>query len=529
MQQKRKINWWVIAAVVIIGVPLGFVATGLINKSKFDSGDSVITTSNDVFPTVSDDDSSTDSVDIASTVSGDDSPTNTVEITPTKPIDIVPTISGDDSKSALSVSTNRINFSSKGNDQKFTIRGNTEWRVDNSDASWVTIDPISGSNGGTITVSTDENATDAVRRGTIKVIWNGGSKIITITQEKLKTDVSVSTNTLHFNSKVNTQKFTINGNTSWSVDNSGTSWVTIDPVSGSNNGTITVTASENITDASRKGTIKISWNGGSKAITVTQEKLKTDVSVSTNTLHFNSKGNTQKFTISSNTNWSVNSSATSWVTIDPVSGSNNGTITVTASENVTDASRKGTIKVSWNGGSKVITVTQEKAGTELSVSTNSINFNSNGNAQKFNIQCNKNWNVEKNGVTWLTITPSSGKNDGNITVTATENVSSAERKGKIKVVSGGKTEFITVTQSKAEPKPLPVSEVQSVVVSGNVSSKVPDGCTIVMNGKSTTNYQNFRNGVKLGAYSNISVTKVEGNATAATKVYVNVKEKVGDD
>lgn len=34
MQQKRKINWWVIAAVIIIGIPVGFVTMGVINKSS---------------------------------------------------------------------------------------------------------------------------------------------------------------------------------------------------------------------------------------------------------------------------------------------------------------------------------------------------------------------------------------------------------------------------------------------------------------------------------------------------------------
>lgn len=34
MQQKRKINWWVIAAVIIIGIPVGFVTMGIINKSS---------------------------------------------------------------------------------------------------------------------------------------------------------------------------------------------------------------------------------------------------------------------------------------------------------------------------------------------------------------------------------------------------------------------------------------------------------------------------------------------------------------
>lgn len=71
-------------------------------------------------------------------------------------------------------------------------------------------------------------------------------------------------------------------------------------------------------------------------------------------------------------------------------------------------------------------------------------------------------------------------------------------------------------------------EVEKVITSGKSSSKVPEGCVIVVNKKQTTNYQNFRNGVKLGSYSGIHVTKVEGNGVA-TRVYVNATVDAADD
>lgn len=72
------------------------------------------------------------------------------------------------------------------------------------------------------------------------------------------------------------------------------------------------------------------------------------------------------------------------------------------------------------------------------------------------------------------------------------------------------------------------AEVKNVITSGKSSSKVPEGCVIVVNNKQTTDYQNFRNGVKLGAYSGISVTKVEGNGVA-TRVCVNATVNTADD
>lgn len=61
------------------------------------------------------------------------------------------------------------------------------------------------------------------------------------------------------------------------------------------------------------------------------------------------------------------------------------------------------------------------------------------------------------------------------------------------------------------------AEVQKIVASGRKSAKVPDGCTIVVNGRNTTDYQAFRMGVNYKAYSNVVVksvnTDTKGNIT----------------
>lgn len=72
-----------------------------------------------------------------------------------------------------------------------------------------------------------------------------------------------------------------------------------------------------------------------------------------------------------------------------------------------------------------------------------------------------------------------------------------------------------------------VADVKSVIASGKSSSKVPEDCIIVVNNQQT-NYQDFRNGVRLGSYSGIRVVKVEGSGVA-TKVYVNATVNAADD
>jgi len=68
--------------------------------------------------------------------------------------------------------------------------------------------------------------------------------------------------------------------------------------------------------------------------------------------------------VSSNVSWTASSNATGWLTVSPGSGSNNGTLTLSAQANSTTSSRTGVITVIGGGLSQSVTVTQ--AGTVAS-------------------------------------------------------------------------------------------------------------------------------------------------------------------
>lgn len=80
---------------------------------------------------------------------------------------------------------------------------------------------------------------------------------------------------------------------------------------------------------------------------------------STDVLGFPATGGSISFDISSNTNWVITDNA-SWLTVNPASGSSDGTSTATATENTTGNGRSATITLTENGGdlSFSINVTQ---------------------------------------------------------------------------------------------------------------------------------------------------------------------------
>ncbi|MFZ0281607.1 MAG: kelch repeat-containing protein, partial [Bacteroidales bacterium] len=110
------------------------------------------------------------------------------------------------------------------------------------------------------------------------------------------------------------------------------------------------------------------WDDLSKATWVFESSTLTkDLNVSPTSISLGSAlGSTGTFTVTSNTSWSITDNA-SWLSVAPISGTNNATVTVTATSANTGASpRSATVTIAGTGvASKTVTVTQLPSGTTL--------------------------------------------------------------------------------------------------------------------------------------------------------------------
>ena len=290
-------------------------------------------------------------------------------------------------------------------------------------------------------------------------------------------NLTVSPTSLSFTSSAGSQNVSVTSNSTWNVTDDA-SWITVSPTSGSNNGSITVTVTEN-TGAQRTGTVTVTATCGTvQNITVTQA-APCNLTVSPTSLSFTSSAGSQNVSVTSNSTWNVTDDA-SWITVSPTSGSNNGSITVTVTEN-TGAQRTGTVTVTATCGTvQNITVTQA-APCNLTVSPTSLSFTSSAGSQNVSVTSNSTWNVTDDA-SWITVSPTSGSNNGSITVTVTENTG-AQRTGTVTVTATcGTVQNITVTQ--AAPCNLTVSPTslsftssagsQNVSVTSNSTWNVTD-------------------------------------------------------
>ena len=122
----------------------------------------------------------------------------------------------------------------------------------------------------------------------------------------------------------------------------------------------------------------------------------------------------------------------------------------------------------------------------LTVSPTSLDFTDSAQSKSFGITSNSGWNVVSDDPSWMSVSPSSGNNNGTITVFATANPSTTPRTTTITVTAGSLTETVTVTQAGAEVTPpapvlsvsltdldfMPSSSEQSFIITSNTDWEV---------------------------------------------------------
>ena len=167
------------------------------------------------------------------------------------------------------------------------------------------------------------------------------------------------------------------------------------------------------------------------------------------------------FAITSNREWAVEDDS-EWLTVVPANGSNDGTLTVTVTENTNIVDRVGTITITGGGITRTVRLTQQS--TPMLTVTPVEQYLSNGEGNTtFAITSNREWVVEDDSE-WLTVVPANGSNDGTLTVTVAENTNIIERVGTITITGGGITRTVTLTQQSAPM--LTVTPVEQYLSNG---------------------------------------------------------------
>ena len=165
------------------------------------------------------------------------------------------------------------------------------------------------------------------------------------TTREIPITMTVSATALHFPFSGEKQKITIDSNTNaWELT-CDASWVTFSPSAGARKGIVTVSASSNSTSENLSATITITGTGIPTPLTIPVSIGAAPMLIVTpSTLSFITTDTPKLLNVASNTNWTVSNSA-AWLNVSPMSGINDGTLTVTATSNTSVEQRAAIVSV----------------------------------------------------------------------------------------------------------------------------------------------------------------------------------------
>lgn len=401
----------------------------------------------------------------------------------------------------LSVSGTTLNVGSETGQATFTVNSNTNWTATKT-VPWFWLSPESSSGNGTVQVNYQENTSTSNRSATITVDAGGGlTRTVTITQSGAIPPpfITVEPTNLNFDSNRDSHTITVSSNITW-IASDDAAWISISPASGTNNGSITITAQNNNLTSNRTARITLRGNDVPEVIININQSGSIPspfMTVNPTNLNFEAAGGNEAVNISSNVSWSAIDDA-SWLLFSPASGSDNGSLNITCEQNNSTSSRSASITISGGGvSSKVINITQEAVQSiSLSVNPSTVNVSSDAGQTSFNINSNANWTVNKTSP-WFYLTPGSGSGNGGVVINYEENTSMQERTGTITVSSNGISRTVTIRQAansflSINPNSINASNgsgIHNINVTSNVSWSVSEDASwiTVSNGSGSNN------------------------------------------
>ena len=317
---------------------------------------------------------------------------------------------------------------------------------------WISIDVASG-NGNTVvavTVTENELALEA-REGRVNFVSETQDAVTLIVKQEGAPDphhLVVTPATVSFDKNGGSVEFSVSCDVNWTASTE-VSWLSLETLSGTGDGTVTLTAEPNTVNEARTAQVVFVSAGLRQNIAVTQAagEIPPVVTVTPDTLYASYTGGFVHITISANTSWSVET-AEAWLDPQTVSGEGNAQVAVVVDLNNSDTERVGVINIKHGSQTMCrVVVVQEGRPTIFETDITEINARPEGGEYTVHITANQTWNIETS-VDWLVCIPSSGSGNGEFMVKINPLPSARPRETELRIYGGyGSYLVIPVSQS----------------------------------------------------------------------------------
>lgn len=314
--------------------------------------------------------------------------------------------------------TKELSFAQSGGAYSIEITSETAWTASTT-SDWSDITPTSGAAGKTtVVVSAVSNPTMSTRSAAVDLIVGGASVVsIPISQEAI---VLSAPQDVSFRALGETKDIEVTSNISWIVL-SHPNWISFDKMTGKGNLTLKATATDNANSTSRSGSVVIGVDGLSFKATVSVSQDAKSLSLGASVLQFSDKASTKNFAVITNGKWKA-SSLDSWMRLSPNSGTGDGEVGVSVTENIGTSERTGKVDVVVNKLLSSVSIIQE--GKYCVVDASQQVFSSKGGTLTVKCSTNDKWTARMiNASSWVTLSQTSGEADAIIKLSAADNPS----------------------------------------------------------------------------------------------------------
>ena len=329
----------------------------------------------------------------------------------------------------------------------FTVETNSPTIRAYAEDAWLTVTQA----GGEVSLTVAENQTTASRTTyinfdvTYREYESAEATVETFVLEvqQAAPNITATTQSVSFLNTAATQRFTVNSDIAWTATTSD-SWISVSPQEGGAGETaVSVSVTENGGVDERRGAVTLTMANGQRIeIPVVQSGIY--LYVGDTALEFASTAGYALTTFSTNlTLWDV-VSCPEWASAE-VCGPEGDSLRISVADNPNTTSREAELIV----GNEAIGVTQTirlvQAGKTFGELESVMQFENLASSAQLQITTDGQWTAQSlNG--WITVSPTSGSGNAQVTVSVAENTSDSERTGLVAVAVGGTVRYVNVVQ-----------------------------------------------------------------------------------
>ncbi len=388
---------------------------------------------------------------------------------------------------ALFIEQTEFSIGSDGGTITIPLRSNIDYNcsLSNDCKSWCSITQTKALNDYNIILTVNKNEGYDSRTGTLTISYDNKSTEVKITQSQ-KDEFILTQKEFIIGSEGGELKIPISANIQYScaVVEGAQEWITIEQAQtkGLEDYNLVLRIAKNESYDGRVGQVKISGAGKESFITITQKQVDA-LLIEQTEFSIGSDGGIITIPLRSNIdyNCSLSNDCKSWCSITQTKALNDYNIILIVNKNEGYDPRTGTLTISYDNKSTVVTITQSQK-DELILTQKEFSIGTEGGELRIPVLTNINYNATVLGAaqSWITIShvQTKGLEEYKLVLQIAKNSSLDSRIGQVKISGAGKESFITITQK----------QVEELIVEQTVFSIGSNGGTITIPVRSNTDY-----------------------------------------